>query len=333
MSLNKIFPEKLSKGAEIRVISPARSLSLISDSVRALALQRLQGMGFEVSFSRHCEERDLFDSSSVESRLEDIHEAFADSNVKAILTTIGGFNSIQLLKKLDYKLIRENPKILCGYSDITVLQNAIYAKTGLVTYSGPHFSTFGCLKGIDYVIECFKKSLFEGEKEVVLEPSAVWSDDAWFLDQENRKFIVNEGYTTIHSGMASGTIVGGNLGSFNLLQGTEYMPSLKGTLLFLEDNSPTTAEIFDRHLHSLIHQRDFPEVKGIVFGRFQPDSKISRDLLKRIVDSKAEMKKTPIIGGADFGHTLPLFTFPIGGYAALEAGSSGVKLTIRTRDD
>jgi muramoyltetrapeptide carboxypeptidase len=108
-------------------------MSIISSSARSIASKRLEEMELKVSFSKHCEERDIFDSSSLESRLEDLHEAFADKNVKAILTAIGGCNSIHLLKDLDYDLISKNPKILCGYSDITTLQNAIFAKTGLVT--------------------------------------------------------------------------------------------------------------------------------------------------------------------------------------------------------
>ena len=93
-------------------------------------------MGFQVTFSKYADEIDRFASSSISSRIQDLHEAFRDSNVKAILTTLGGYNSNGLLKHLDYDLIRENPKFFCGYSDITALNNAIYAKTGLVTYSG-----------------------------------------------------------------------------------------------------------------------------------------------------------------------------------------------------
>lgn len=81
-------------------------------------------------------------SSSIRSRVADIHEAFNDSSVKAILTVIGGFNSNQLLPYLDYDLISENPKILCGFSDITALATAIYTQTELITYSGAHFSSF-----------------------------------------------------------------------------------------------------------------------------------------------------------------------------------------------
>lgn len=329
--MNQVFPKKLSKGDEIRVISPARSMGIISPSVRSIALKRLEDLGLRVSFSKHCEERDVFDSSSVESRLGDIHEAFADKKIKAILTTIGGCNSIHLLKELDYELIKNNPKILCGYSDITTLQNAIFAKTGLVTYSGPHFSTFGCLRGIDYAIDCFQKCLFEGPKEIPLFSSSSWSDDEWYLDQEKRKFMPNPGYAAIHFGEASGIIVGGNIDSFNVLQGTEYMPSLRDAVLFLEDNYPMTADILDRHIHSLILQPDFQYVKGIVLGRFQIDSKITVDLLQKIVDSKKELKNIPVIAEADFGHTLPLFTFPIGGEVRLESKPSAVKLTLTKR--
>lgn len=329
--MKKIFPKKLSKGDEIRVISPARSMGIISSSVRSTAIKRLEEMGLRVSFSKNCEERDIFDSSSVESRLEDIHEAFSDKKIKAILTTIGGCNSIHLLKELDYELIKNNPKILCGYSDITTLQNAIFAKTGLVTYSGPHFSTFGCLKGIDYIINSFQQCLFDTQEETHLLSSTLWSDDEWYIDQEKRKFMLNPGYAAIKLGKASGTIVGGNIDSFNVLQGTEYMPSLKETVLFLEDNYPMTIDILDRHIHSLILQHDFQHVKGIVLGRFQIDSKITVELLQKIVSSKKELKNIPVIAEADFGHTLPLFTFPIGGEIRLESRPSNVKMTLTKR--
>jgi muramoyltetrapeptide carboxypeptidase LdcA involved in peptidoglycan recycling len=101
-------------------------------------------------------------SSSVSARLEDLHSTFADKKVKAILTVIGGFNSNQLLSYLDYGLIKNNPKIFCGYSNITALQHAIYSETGLITYSGPHFSTFAMEQGFEYALVYFKKMFFEG---------------------------------------------------------------------------------------------------------------------------------------------------------------------------
>ena len=130
-----MIPDKLKKGDEIRVISPARSLSIISQEMRDIAIKRLTDIGFKVTYAKHVEEKDDFNSSSIKSRVDDLHSAFKDKNVKGILTVIGGFNSNQILRYLDYDLIKQNPKILCGFSDITALSNAIYRKTGLVTYS------------------------------------------------------------------------------------------------------------------------------------------------------------------------------------------------------
>ncbi len=228
-------------------------------------------MGFHVTFSTYSDEIDRFASSSISSRVQDLHEAFKDPNVKAILTTLGGYNSNGLLKHLDYDLIRENPKFFCGYSDITALNNAIYTKTGLVTYSGPHFSSFGMEKGLEYTTDYFLKCVTSNEPIEVL-PSETWSDDSWYIDQENREFIKNEGYVSIHEGEATGDIIGGNMSTLNLLQGTPYMPNLKDKILFLEEDSLTgraTLKTFDRYLHSLMQQQDFEHVKGIVIGKMQ----------------------------------------------------------------
>ena len=322
-----MIPQKLKEGDEIRVISPARSLAIISQETREIALRRLREMGFKISFSKYAEECDEFKSSSIEHRVEDIHKAFEDKNVKGILTAIGGFNSNQLLKYLDYDLIKANPKILCGYSDITSLQNAIFRKVGLVTYSGPHFSTFGMLKGLDYTIEYFKKCVMEsGPFEV--RPSKEWSDDEWYKNQEKREFIKNKGFLVINEGEAEGTIIGGNLCTLNLLQGTEFMPSLKNTILFIEDDEESKPQHFDRDLQSLIHLPDFDGVKGIVIGRFQKASEMSEKLLTKIIKTKRELNDIPVIANVDFGHTTPHITFPIGGKARIFASKDKTKLEI-----
>jgi muramoyltetrapeptide carboxypeptidase LdcA involved in peptidoglycan recycling len=315
------IPEKLKYNDEIRIIAPSRSLKMISEETRDYANRCLAELGLKVTFSKNCEISDDFTSSSIEERIADLHEAFADKNVKCILTVIGGYNSNQLLKYIDYDLIKNNPKILCGYSDITALSNAIYSKTGLVTYSGPHYSTFGMKKGIDYTGEYFKKCMFsEGEYKV--EPSEMWSDDLWFLNQEVRVFNKNNGYKSLGKGRAEGKIIGGNLCTLNLLQGTEFMPDLTDTILFLEDDEMTSPETFDRDLQSLIHLPNFEKVRGIVFGRFQMKSKMEEGLFEKIINTKAELKNMPIIYNADFGHTTPHLTFPVGGYAEISAGEN-----------
>ncbi|MDH6371681.1 muramoyltetrapeptide carboxypeptidase [Paenibacillus sp. PastF-3] len=320
-------PNKLKPGDELRIISPARSLSLIAAEQRKIAKEQLQKLGFRISFSVNSFEKDDFVSSSIDSRIEDLHEAFLDPNVKGILTTIGGFNSNQLLRYIDYSLIAEHPKRLCGYSDITALSNAIYAKTGLVTYSGPHFSSFAMLHDNEYTTEYFRKLMMDN-KEIVVRPSKHWSDDEWYLDQENRVFIRNEGPFIINDGEAKGTIIGGNLCTLNLLQGTEYMPSLKNSILFVEDDYESSPATFDRDLQSLIHQPDFQHVKGLVIGRFQQGSRMTKELLIKIITSKEELSDIPVIADVDFGHTSPMITFPVGGQASLRAYGVRVELRI-----
>jgi len=313
-----MIPDKISEGDEIRVISPAMSMSIISEQTKSIANSRFEQMKLKPSFSRHVSEIDEFNSSLVNSRIEDLHDAFLDKNVKAILTTIGGFNSNQLLKYIDFDLIKKNPKILCGYSDITALANAIYAKTGLVTYSGPHYSTFGIKYETEYTTDYFKKCLMSKENYQVT-PSETWSDDKWYIDQEKRNLIKNPGYEVIHQGKAKGTIIGGNLCTLNLLQGTEFMPSLKNTVLFIEDDSMSDPQIFDRDLQSLLHQIEFDKVKAILVGRFQNESHMTNGLLNKILTTKKELNNTPIITNIDFGHTNPLITFPIGGKIVIDA--------------
>ena len=312
-----MIAKKLKKGDHIRVIAPARSLGIVSNECRQIALQRLEEMGLRVSFGKHSEEMDEFLSSSAEARLADLHEAFADKSVDGILTVIGGFNSIEILSGIDYDLIAANPKILCGFSDITALANAIYAKTGLVTYSGAHFSTFGMLKGIEYTIEYFKKCLFQSEP-FELHPASEWADDPWYIDQEKRNFIKNDGYWSIKEGKAEGRLIGGNLGLLDELKGTPYFPDIRNSILFLEHCAEHEVWTFNRNLQALCLHPDFKTVKAVVFGRFEPDNKMTKDLFMRIVGSKKELQNLPMIANVDFGHTTPIITFPIGGKCRID---------------
>lgn len=322
-----MFPKKLSPGDEIRVIAPSTSFRIIDSTIREIALRNLSVLKLQVTYGKNCEERDDFNSSSVASRIADLHDAFANPHVKGLLSAIGGFTSNQLLRYLDYDLIRTNPKILCGFSDITALGTAIYAKAGMVTYSGPHFSTFGMEKGLEYTLEYFKKCLMDTEPFVV-EPSSDWSDDSWHQDQQNRNFIPNDGFQVVNEGQAEGTLLGGNLCTLNLLQGTEYMPSLAESLLLLEDDEESKPRTFDRDLMSLIHQPGFEGVKGIVIGRFQGKSEMEPEKLGKVIKSKQELTNIPVVVNADFGHTTPQFTFPIGGRGKLVARNGQVSFTI-----
>jgi len=310
--MNKIYPEKLKIGEEVRIIAPSRSMKILNEEIKNIANQRFLDLNLKLSFGKHIYESDDFNSSSIESRLDDLHLAFSDKNVKAIITVIGGFNSNQLLKYIDWELIKNNPKIFLGYSDITALNNAIFAKTGLVTYSGPHYSTFGQKLYFDFTLEYFQKCLMTNDP-FEIKSSDSWSDDPWYLDQNKRELIANLGHLIINHGKAEGTILGANLCTFNLLQGTEYFPDLDGSILFIEDDYETVPHTFDRDLQSLIHLSNFNKVKGLVIGRFQKKSKMSDELLKKIIKTKKELEGIPVIANVDFGHSDPKITFPIGG--------------------
>lgn len=329
--MKKIVPQTLKAGDEVRIIAPARGLRLIGQDAREIAAARFAEMGLRVTFGKNTtdENWDMFGSASVEKRAEDLNEAFYDKNVKAVFTVIGGSNSNQLLPYLDYDVIRANPKIFCGFSDITALLNGIYAKTGLVTFSGPHFSSLGMKKGAEYTLENLKKMLL-GSQENEIVPSDEWSDDLWFINQDERCFIKNEGWRVINGGTAEGTIVGGNLGTFNLLLGSPYRPDfVKNTILFIEDcftSEATDAGAFDRNLQALLYQPDFGNVAGIVIGRFQKASRMTKEKLDEIIKSKKALAHLPVIADVDFGHTTPLLTLPIGGECRMDTDSRQLKV-------
>jgi len=319
-----IFPKKLSQGDEVRVIAPSRSMAIISDQLKSIANKRFAGLGLKLSFGRNINKKDTFLSSNIKDRVSDLHQAFSDKNVKAIITVIGGFSSNQLLDYIDWQLIKSNPKILCGYSDITILNNAIFQKAGLVSYYGPHYSTFGQELYFDYTLDYFKKCLMQKDTFKII-PSKNWSDDEWYKNQKGRKLVKNTGWKIINSGKAKGTSLGGNLCTFNLLQGTSYFPNIKNSILFFEDDEfggSYSAVEFDRNLQSVIQQPGFSGVKGIIIGRFQKASEMDLIKIRHIIKSKKELSKIPVICNVDFGHTDPKITFPIGGTVEIVASKA-----------
>ena len=321
------IPEKLKAGDLVRVIAPSSSLGIIAPDCRAIATKRLKDLGFEVTFGAHAEEMDEMRSSPIASRVADLHDAFADPAVRAIFAVIGGFNVNQVLRYIDWDIIRKNPKVFIGYSDTTALQHAILAKTNLVTYSGPAYSTFGQKLHFDYTLEYFKKCLMS-EEPYEIHPSSAWSDDAWYLYQNNRTLIPNEGWWPLAEGVAQGKIVGANLCTLNLLQGTEYFPDLSDAILFLEDDVEADYNHFDRDLESLLSVPSAKTIKGIVIGRFQKKSEITREKVKRLFAIRPYLKNIPIVANGDFGHTNPMITFPIGGEAKLKVENGSVTFII-----
>jgi muramoyltetrapeptide carboxypeptidase LdcA involved in peptidoglycan recycling len=323
-----LFPPKLKSGDTVRVVAPARSRAMVMEHDHTATIAaRFAQLGLNLTYGRHVDERDAFDSSGIGSRVADLHDAFADPSVSAILTVIGGYNSNELLPFVDWELIRRNPKILCGYSDITALQNAILARTGLVTYLGPHWSTFGMRDHFEQTLHWFTAVLFD-TSPVTLDPAPAWTDDLWFLDQDARDPHPGEGWWPLRPGTGEGRIIGGNLSTLNLLQGTPNMPSLDGAVLIVEDDFESHPAQFARNLTSLLQLPDAAAIRGMAIGRFQQASHMTRALLEQIVGNQPVLSGLPVLADIEAGHTFPMATFPIGGQARLtvSADRSGLVL-------
>lgn len=325
-----MIPQRLEKGDEIRVLALSSSMGQEWMNLwRDFATKRFEKLGYKLTFGKHVLEIDEFGSSSVQSRVSDFHDAIKDKNVKMIISVIGGFNSNELLDHVDYDLVKLHPKIICGYSDITAFTNAIHTITGLVTYSGPAYFSFGMKQGFEYSLKYFEKALCSSETFAVIPPNE-WSDDKWASHQDKRIFHAHEGYKVFNTGFGEGRIVGGNLCTLNMLQGTKYMPSLKDSILFIEESVEGKKDIqnFKRNLQSLIQQKDFSAVKGVVFAKFESGFNLTDALLKKIVFMHPALEKIPILTNVDFGHTFPQITFPIGGTAQLDLSGDNVSLKI-----
>lgn len=324
---NVVRPSRLRAGDTVRVVAPSRSHGLIGDETRTVAVGRFEQLGLELTFGRNVETCDDFMSSPIEQRVADLHEAFADPAVHAVITVIGGYNSNQLLPMIDWDLIAANPKIFCGYSDITALSCSIWAKTGLITFSGPHYSTFGMIEHFDQTLSWFKAALF-GDTPMVVAPAATWSDDAWYLNQHDRQVEHNDGFWVMSEGVAEGHLVGGNLCTLNLLQGTEYMPDLAGAVVFIEDDFESMAHTFDRDLTSLSQQPGFADIRGLLIGRFQREVGMTADRLQTILRNVRSLASVPVLANVDFGHTDPILTLPVGGHARVAATSGSSEFEV-----
>jgi muramoyltetrapeptide carboxypeptidase len=325
-----MFPPKLTRGSGVRIIAPSctlPTLNWMTNERLDVAKQWFLDRGIHVSEADHLRDCDEMETASIEDRVADIHAAFADPSVHALMAIRGGWLCNQLLGHLDYELIRSHPKIVCGFSDITALGNAIYAKTGLVTYSGPNFYLFGLGAQMQHSYKKFEQCLMHPDPFTV-DQSSIWTNDRYSPEHPLLQFESTDGPWVIRQGSAKGTIIGGNLCTLNLLQGTEYMPSLENSIVCIEDDYESPARTFDRNLQSLLHLPTAKHIRGLVIGRFQKASEITRELLERIIRTKSELGNIPIIANCDFGHTYPLFTFPIGGTMQVTAKGNRAKLEI-----
>lgn len=314
------------------VVCPSSSIPYMDKEQRERAVERFERNGYSINFGQHIDDCELGNRSTIEKRIDDLHNALKDKSTKYIIAGAGGFHVNELLSGLDFNLIKNSSKPIIGFSDITVLQNAVCAKTGLINYSGPNFTLFGMDQGFEYIEKYFFENIQQDNFDYISSNS--WSDDEWYSNQDKREFLVNKGPLVISSGDASGVILGGNVSSLALLQGTNYMPKIENCILLAEEDCAAAENTFDimiRQLRGIIESSGIPN--AILLGRFQKDSKINDQEIKDVMRLNFGNLNIPIIANIDFGHTTPCFTFPIGALGNVKANFQTNKYSINTQKD
>lgn len=319
-----LIPARLKQNDEIRIITPSRTLDCVGGfAANQIAQEKLTQMGFKVTFGDHVSGMTLDGTNSISERIEDIHAAFSDPNVKAIQTVIGGFTSNELLPYLDFDLIANNPKIICGFSDFTALANAITVKTGLVTYYGPAYITLKMLdKAGAYQDNNFLQALTK--KHYELRPSQTWSSDEWFLSDSKRTFYPTD-WKIYTPGRVRGVTVGGNVNTLFLLAGTQYQPDFEDKIILLEfaDDGETWLD-FSRLLAQVLQLAKRP--RALLLGRFPKISQMTEQRLLYVLDKFPILKGIPVMYDLDFGHTQLIFTIPLGREVWLDTDELVIKV-------
>jgi len=299
-----IKPKRLAKGDTVAVIAPS---SGVAPETFEKALQNLGDFGFKTKAGKYARAKNGFLAGTDKERLEDLHRAFGDAEVKAVWCVRGGYGAARFLPGLDFKLIKKNPKIFIGYSDITALHVAIHQNTGLVTFHGPVAASTSSEYAKNHVAG------------VLMNPSAPYKIE---LSPENVAKESNLFKTeTITPGKCRGELIGGNLSLLTALAGTPFaLRNTRGKLLFIEDVNEQPYRI-DRMLTQLRQTFDFRRLAGVALGVFEgcnpKDGGASQSLMEVLKDRLGDLG-IPVIYGLSFGHIRDQFTLPIGIKAELD---------------
>jgi len=325
------IPKKLKKGDTIGVISPSAGLGPIFPHRIVQAEKNLSKLGFKVKYAKNSLKNNGYISSSAKERADDIHEMFRNKEVKAIIASIGGDHSNQVLKYLDFEIIKNNPKIFMGYSDISVLHFAIAVKANLRTFYGPCIiSEFGEFPQVlPYTVEYFEKALkcVEPIGDINQSGSWTWEFLDWFEKKDQtraRKMSLSNGYEWWTEGVAQGEILGGCIPSINHLAGTEYWPDFKDKIMFIDipESSPgeklSLADL-DSFLADLDNMAVFKSINGLVIGRPYLYEENDNKKLKEIISFYTKDYGYPVLFNVNIGHVSPLATIPMGAHVVINS--------------
>lgn len=311
-----IKPKALKSGDTVGLITP--STEVIDPDRLALAVKTLKYFGLQAKLGKNVGKRSTNYTGSVNARLDDLHAMFSDRAIDAVFAVRGGYGSGQLLDKIDYSLIRNNPKIFLGYSDITAMHLAIYKHAGVVTFHGPvAISAY-----TDYTQASFRKALFEAK------PIGKLTNPP-----EGNQLRPDHNLRIIRSGKASGQLIGGNLSLIAATMGTEFEIDTRGKILFIEDVDEQPYSV-DRMLTQLRLSGRLDSAAGIIFGecadcrpRDYKPSFASPYSLGEVVDNILGSLKIPVLYGLTIGHTEDQLTLPVGVKATLDADKGVLEIT------
>lgn len=339
--MSLIIPPKLKKRDVVGFISPSAGLAPFAMHRIKMAVKLFEKMGYKVKIGENALKNNGYVSASIKDRVSDIHKMFLDTEVKMIIATIGGNHSNQLLEYLNYDLIRKNPKIFVGYSDITVLHFAFQSQANLATYYGPCAMTqFGEYPAIlDYTLAHFKRAVCEGNKKAPYEikPSEFWTDEFldWFKKNDTkraRRLEKNNGYEWLREGYVEGELLGGSIPSINHLAGTKYWCNSKEKIYFIDipegyvPYEGIPLQDVDSFLADLYNLGVFDNIKGLIIGRPYHYSSQQSEELKQIILRYSFRKKYPILYNSNIGHTDPIITIRYGSVVELDSEKNSFRI-------
>jgi muramoyltetrapeptide carboxypeptidase len=308
-----IKPPRLKQGDTIGLIAPAGHTS---DKSIEKSVQHIEALGFKVKLGRYL--REVFGNyaGSPQMRLADLHGMFLDPEVKALWCIRGGSGAISLLKHLDYELIRNHPKILLGYSDITALHLAIHRHAGVVSFHGPVASSTPSDYSNEHMLA------------VLTDPQPTYTIHMAKENAARAKEEPHFGIRTVHGGVATGPLIGGNLSLVSALAGTDYAADFRNSILFLEEVNEEPYRI-DRWMTQLDLAVGFDKAAALMIGICEecgPEPGSTSLTLDQTFDMHLDPLKIPAVTGYSIGHIRNQFTLPIGVRARLDTEAQTLTL-------
>jgi muramoyltetrapeptide carboxypeptidase len=311
---DSLIPEALKKGDTIGIVSP--SSAIFESEPYEIAKESFEAMGLQVKFGKNIKNRHGHLAGTDEERAEELNDMFRDKTVRAVIALRGGSGAARILDKIDYKLIKDNPKIFIGYSDITALHLAIFSKTGMITYHGPVAISSWNSYSTDYL----QRLLFQKEAITYTNPTKKPDE---LVQTRNRIRVINEG-------TAKGELLGGNLSVLTGIMGSEYFPKdWTGKILYIEDVGEKIYAV-DRMMSQLQLGGVLDQISGFVFGKCtecDPGGNGYGSLtLEEVIDHYIKPLNIPAYSGAMIGHINDNITIPNGIAAELDAAKGSIKL-------